>query len=105
MDIVEFVEKVLDTLRDMDNGIDVICNLDAKAVVEKMEVVNIIPIPKGATNGEVIKAMFPNAKVNVTKYSYAVEVKLPYHTKYDTGLLFNKYFWNAPYNKEVEDDN
>lgn len=58
---------------------------------------NVIPIPEGTTNGDMIKTMFPNAKVNNTKYSYVVEVKLPYHTKYDTGLLFDKDWWNAPF--------
>jgi hypothetical protein len=65
---------------------------------------NAISIPEGATNGDMIKAMFPDAKVNNTKYSYVVEVKLPYHSKYDTGLLFDKDWWNAPYKKEVEDE-
>jgi hypothetical protein len=36
METIEFVEKVLEVLRDMDDAIDVICDLDAKAVVEKM---------------------------------------------------------------------
>ena len=51
------------------------------------------------TNGDMIMAMFPSAKVNVTKYSYVVEVKLPYHTERDTGLLFNRDWWNAPYKR------
>jgi hypothetical protein len=63
---------------------------------------DVISIPEGATNGDVIKAMFPAAKVNNTKYSYVVEVKLPYHSKYDTGLLFDKDWWNAPYKRESE---
>ncbi len=64
------------------------------------EEVDAIEIPQNATNGDMIKAIFPNAKVNVTKYSYVAEVKLPYHTKHDTGLLFDKDFWNAPYKGE-----
>ena len=61
---------------------------------------NGTPIPDNATNGDVIKAMFIDVKVNVTKYSYVVEVKLPHHTEHDTGLLFDKYWWNTPYKKE-----
>jgi len=36
METIEFVEKVLEALRDMDDAVEVICDLDAKAVVEKM---------------------------------------------------------------------
>lgn len=33
----EFIVEVLETLRDMENAIDVICELDADAVLEQME--------------------------------------------------------------------
>ena len=33
---------------------------------------------------------------------YCVEVKLEYHNQYDTGLLFDKKWWNAPYRKGDE---
>lgn len=66
-------------------------------VIESCSKVKMIPIPPKTTNGDMIKAMFPDAKVNTTKYSYVVEVKLPYHTEHDTGLLFDKDWWNAPY--------
>lgn len=38
MNTIELVIEVLETLRDMDDAVDVICNLDADAVVERMEV-------------------------------------------------------------------
>lgn len=57
---------------------------------------NLIEIPKGATNGDMIKAIFPNAKtweitvVNITYVCVAFE-----------GMLEIKKFtldwWNAPY--------
>lgn len=37
MNTIEFVRYVLEILRDMDDAVDVICNLDAEAVVERME--------------------------------------------------------------------
>lgn len=49
------------------------------------------------TNGDVIKAVFPSAEIGENKYTYVVCVKLPYHTQYDTGLLFDKDWWNSPY--------
>lgn len=38
MNTLEFIEEVLEVLRDMDDALDVICNLDAKAVLERMEI-------------------------------------------------------------------
>jgi hypothetical protein len=53
---------------------------------------------KIATNGDMIKAMFPYAKINY--YITHVEIKLEkYYGQYDTGLLFDKGWWNAPYRK------
>jgi len=37
MSTIEFVRKVLETLRDMGDVVDVIYRLDAEAVVERME--------------------------------------------------------------------
>lgn len=50
-----------------------------------------------ATNGDMIKAIFPNVKTNY--YMYCVEVKLGYHGQDDTVLLFDKGWWNAPYKR------
>ena len=36
-DLTELVRDVLETLRDMDDAVDVICNLDAETVVKRME--------------------------------------------------------------------
>ena len=47
-------------------------------------------IPDGATNGDIIKAMFPNAKANV--FVKEVGVK-----GLDTYSTFTKKWWNAPY--------
>ena len=57
-------------------------------------------LPDNPTNGDMIKATFPDTKVNTTKYSYVVEVKLPYHTEHDTGLLFDRDWWDAPYRED-----
>ena len=50
----------------------------------------VILIPKNATNGDMIKAMFPNAKANV--FVKEVGVK-----GLDTYSTFTKKWWNAPY--------
>lgn len=57
------------------------------------------------TNGDVIKTVFPSAEIDENKYTYVVCVKLPYHTQYDTGLLFDKDWWNSPYKECDKNDN
>ena len=61
-----------------------------------------VPIPNNATNGDMIMAMFPHIKVRNSYYTYCVEVKLDYHSQHDTGLLFDKKWWNTPYKAESE---
>ena len=63
----------------------------------------VLTIPDNPTNGDMIKAMFPNITVRDSYYTYCVEVKLEYHSQYDTGLLFDKKWWNAPCKMESED--
>lgn len=64
-------------------------DLEALAVIDKhrkggAETVNAISIPKGATNGEIIQALFPNIdKV----FSNVIDLNL---------------WWNAPYKAESE---
>ena len=54
---------------------------------------NAIIIPKGATNGEVIKAIFPNELLtSITSTLW-----------WGDNMSFNKDWWNAPYKKEVEE--
>jgi hypothetical protein len=52
---------------------------------------NAVIIPDGATNGDVIKAMFPNVEASV--FVKEVGVK-----GLDTYSTFTKKWWNAPYN-------
>ena len=57
--------------------------------------INVIPIPDSATNGDVIKAMFPNLKVEDNGGSI--------YLHYPNGgwIVIDKDWWNAPY-KGVE---
>ena len=52
----------------------------------------ICVIPKGATNGEVIQALFPNISVYEHGSTYSV------NNEYN----FNSTWWNAPYQKGGE---
>lgn len=60
-----------------------------------------IEIPKGATNGDMIKAMFPGYHVQIS--TALKEVSLYYDGAEDyTGswIRFDLDWWNAPYRKE-----
>ena len=50
-----------------------------------------IPLPDNATNGDVIKALFPRTK--------CVERNGIIETDIDEGTLFNLEWWNAPYTR------
>lgn len=57
-----------------------------------MKLINAIPIPDNATNGDMIKAIFPNYD----------EIELT--EEYPSGkTYFSSDWWNAPYKKGSED--
>lgn len=99
--VIDIDENVFTRL--FDNGTEdyAIVNDDLFKIAKSIR--NGKPLPSNPTNGDMIKALFPDAKVNVAKYSYVIEVKLPYHTEYDTGLLCDRGWWNTPYKEEDED--
>jgi hypothetical protein len=59
------------------------------------------PISDNATNGDMIKAMFPNGK------EYDNDGDVRYEIEIDFDYSFCSYFdgvwWNSPYKKEVEE--
>ena len=80
IDIDEDYYKIIK--HDVDNGMDYLpCVLIA----------NGTPIPDNATNGDVIKAMFPN--VNVYEHNGGATYSV--NNEYN----FNATWWNAPYQK------
>lgn len=52
---------------------------------------------KAKTNGEKFMETFPEARLKNMTYTFSVAVLLPYHTEHDTGILFDKEWWNSPY--------
>ena len=60
--------------------------------------VNAIEIPENATNGDVIKVMFPNGKVIECDEAVGYEQMLD--DKYSYCSWFDGLWWNAPYRKE-----
>lgn len=61
---------------------------------------NCIEIPDNATNGDVIMAMFPNAKWWVNEDN-EVFTDMPW--KPEKCVYFDLDWWNTPYKKEVEE--
>ena len=55
-------------------------------------IANGTPIPEGATNGDMIKAMFPNISIYEHGSTYSI------NNEYD----FNSTWWNAPYKAKSE---
>ena len=61
--------------------------------------IDAIPIPKGATNGDMIKAMFCDARIwQSDSYHMAVEFKDALCIK-----LFEIKWWNAPYKENINE--
>ena len=61
--------------------------------------VQAIPIPEGATNGDIIKAMFPNIEVNEieTNTGGYIDVKYLDTIRECDSMAFLRKWWNAPY--------
>lgn len=59
---------------------------------------DFIEIPEGATNGDMIQAMFPDAEIIFMDGSY--ETTVDWHTKTHRCHLFDNDWWNSPYRKE-----
>ena len=63
--------------------------------IEYFDKIDAIAIPDGATNGDMIKAMFPNAEIDANPYSPSVDI-------FVDGILMmrvDRNWWNAPYKK------
>lgn len=96
-------EEAIDILEDM--KVKIAIPMSAKTQLARNEALeiaikNLKTNDRIATNGDMIKAMFPRTKY----YATCVEVKLDYHSQDDTGLLFDKKWWNTPYKKGEQNE-
>ena len=97
---LEYTEKKHrhDIVNTFDTDISMMC-IDVLRVLK-----NCIEIPDNATNGDIIKAMFPNIEPEVVEYiKYIGESKV--HGKevvLETSIRFELDWWNAPYRRETE---
>lgn len=84
--VIEIDENVFTRL--FDNGTEdyAIVNDDLFAIAKSIR--NCTPLPQNSTNGDVIKAMFPNADISLNDSCFEGVVN-----RYG----FNQTWWNAPY--------
>lgn len=75
---------------------------DNCGLVHEADTVNAIVIPEGATNGDVIKALFPNIKINDIDCLKMIYTGIDYKNMIGFNLDATKEWWNAPY-MEVEE--
>jgi len=75
---------------------------DTEKIINSLPTANVISIPEGATNGEMLKSMFPNVEIEGIcglEGLQCVAVSIGLGTSY-----FALDWWNAPYKREVEDE-
>ncbi|SDB15208.1 hypothetical protein [Eubacterium oxidoreducens] len=75
--------------------------LEQKLTERKQPTVNAIPIPEGATNGDVVKLMFPDGEYGTN--GNFVHVYIPFGSIIQT-MTFDLSWWNAPYRKEWKNE-
>lgn len=67
--------------------------------VRNLPAVNAIVIPDNATNGDMIKAMFPNVEIYTVVINEIVDVEI---CEDRSELRCSVDWWNSPYRKEQE---
>ena len=66
----------------------------------------VLTIPDNLTNGDMIKAMFPNATIEIMKSSIEKTMVCVTWNFKDIPSYYNRFYeewWNAPYKMESED--
>ena len=98
MDLIDRDELELDTeWSDYYDGFTSYSQSQINGAVE----VQAIPIPEGATNGDMIKAMFPNCEQKEYIHNGYFDMYFDNDLKNASYMRVSKYWWNAPYKKEV----
>jgi hypothetical protein len=99
---IEFIKEILEILRYTDDADNIIRNLDAEAIAKKMKVIDVIAIPEGATNGDLVKAPFYNC-CHDTKTMLEDDDGKEYEAHlvhiWGTEVInrYNENWWNLPY--------
>lgn len=66
---------------------------------------NVVVLEKNATNGDVIKALFPNSEYFEEEFKVIVRSYIHWYER-DTDVMFDSGWWYSPYRYNVnENDN
>ena len=78
---------------------------DILETIENQSELKAIVIPPNATNGDMIKAMFPNVEI-VRQEINSISNNIVVRDNSFLGAInrFHADWWNAPYKREVEDE-
>ena len=69
--------------------------------IQQCGIVDAIPIPDGATNGDMMKTMFPDIESIETVYVCGIPYVRVLFKGQSEIKIFDLDWWNAPYKKEV----
>ena len=64
---------------------------------------NVIVIGKNATNGDIIKALFPNSEYFEEEFNVIVRSYIHWYER-DTDVIFDYGWWYSPYKYNVNDN-
>lgn len=76
---------------------------DNCGLVHEADTVNAIVIPEGATNGDMIKAIFPNIKINDIDCLKIIYTGIEHKNMIGCNIDATKEWWNSPY-KELNNE-
>ncbi len=74
-----------------------------KEDIDEAPTIEAIPIPRDATNGDMIKAMFPSCKQKEYMSNDYFEMYFDADLKNASYMRVSKDWWNAPYKKGGEE--
>lgn len=83
-----------------DNRSKLFASKDCRVAVDKQPTVNAIVIPKGASNLDMLKAVFPNIKITYSKYDVEGTPHIIMAHGMDGVTSFTADWANAPYESE-----
>lgn len=97
--VIEISEEDYNNIEPFLNGETIKGGLNLFKVLEIIK--NGKPLPQSATNGDMIKFMFPDAQIDYHEKSEFVEEYITVYPKdWDTCQDYPKYWWDLPYKEE-----
>lgn len=87
--------------------IDMMCSrggtiFDTEKIINSLPTANVISIPEGATNGDMIKALFPNCEQKENIHNGYFEMYFDGDFGNPSYMRVREYWWNAPYKESEE---